>query len=94
MSKTLFMTIRKEPFLAIKNGIKKEEYRDIKEYYINKFDFNKYDYVILKNGYSATAPQIKLEVKNIRKGYSNPAWCGGFKEFCYIIELGELIESK
>lgn len=91
MATVLNLTIKKHWFDMIKSGKKKEEYRDIKQYWIDRLDGKKYDYVVFKNGYSDTAPSIKVECLGIEKKNANPDWCGGDSSVYYAIKLGSII---
>lgn len=77
--KPLFLTIKKEHFYAIKNGQKKEEYRDLTQYYYTKFKRSPQT-VIFQNGYNKNSPRITLQILDIIEGKN-----------CYIIKLGKLL---
>lgn len=79
--KPLFLTIKKEHFDAIKNGTKKQEYRDLTQYYYSRF-LSSPKTVIFQNGYSKNSPRITLEVLNIYE-------CN--KLNCYVIKLGKIL---
>lgn len=79
--KPLFLTIKKEHFDAIKNGTKKQEYRDLTQYYYSRF-LSSPQTVIFQNGYSKNSPRITLEVLNIYE-------CN--KLNCYVIKLGKIL---
>jgi hypothetical protein len=89
-SAVLRLTLKKSWFDMIKTGEKKEEYRELKDYWcqrlipdfshIHKFDkkltsFKQYDFVEFKNGYSKNAPKIILECKGIKIGKPKLEWC-------------------
>ena len=86
----LYLTIKKEPFEMIKNGIKLEEYRDINEYYDKKFS-RPYKTVLLQNGYSPDSPRIEVEILSIVKKRAVPEWCGGYNGILYAIKLGKIL---
>lgn len=79
--KPLFLTIKKEHFDAIKNGTKKQEYRDLTQYYYDRFKSSPQT-VMFQNGYSKNSPRITLEVLNIYE-------CN--KLNCYVIKLGKIL---
>lgn len=57
----LTLTIAEPWFSMIKNGIKREEYRELKLYYYSRFRRGKhFDCIRLVNGYSRLAPFIFL----------------------------------
>jgi len=92
MKRILFLTIRKQWFDKIKDGIKTEEYREIKPYWDNRLlnpsnEFKEYDIVRFRNGYKKDSPCIDMEFKGITIGLS-PV----FKKQTYIIHLGKRLE--
>lgn len=103
---TLKLTLKKQWFDMINSGEKREEYREIKSYWIDRlFNFSReynnwhnrpkcFDYVEFRNGYSKNAPTIICEFKGIeiKTGYKN--W-GAVENQKYItIKLGEIVERK
>jgi PP-loop superfamily ATP-utilizing enzyme len=78
--KPLFLTIKKEYFDLIKSGIKKEEYREIKQYYYDRFKSSPQT-VIFQNGYNKNSPRIKVQILDIIEG-----------EDRYIIKLGKILK--
>lgn len=70
----LTLPIKKKWFDMIKSGEKKEEYREIKEYYGSRFGKlgvgdGTIKEIILRNGYSKNSPSIKCQVLiNIHTG--------------------------
>lgn len=80
----------------IASGVKKEEYREVKEYWIVRLcDKEKFDVVKFKNGYSTGAPEMIVECLGITSGIPKVEWCGlDFPETVIIIKLGKIIEIK
>lgn len=83
--KTLTLTIAEPWFSMIRDGKKKEEYREIKDYYNHRFleypnphtsfMFPKnFDLLVLRNGYRADSPKITLKNPKIRIGTGKPEW--------------------
>lgn len=67
----LFMTIKKQYFNEILNGIKKEEYRLVKPHWVDKLVGKQYSHIIFQNGYSRNSPRLEAqylgyEIRNIR----------------------------
>ena len=107
--KTLHLTLKKKWFDMILSGEKKEEYREIKEYWCNRFcskEWYKYeveilhnaidlfpDEIVFKHGYSKNAPTIRIECKGITIGKGVSEW-GGTVEDVFIIKLGKILETK
>ena len=61
--KTLYLTLKKQWFDMINDGIKTEEYREIKPYWIKRLEGRKYDIVEFRNGYQKDAPKMRLKLK-------------------------------
>lgn len=97
----LKLTLKKKWFDMIASGEKKEEYRDIKEYwerrlenppkYLFHFNPKKFDYVLFTNGYSKDSPQMKVECLGIEIAHSKPELCDGLEDLFYVIKLGKVI---
>lgn len=91
-TRSLFLTIKKEFFDQIARGEKKEEYREITDYWKSRLEDKEYDQVIFQNGYSPDAPRLIVPLLEICKGEVNPEWAPleflG-KEF-YVLKLGEV----
>lgn len=91
----LHLTLKKKWFDMIKQGVKKEEYREIKPYWTKRLkDFlvkNPFDYVLFRNGYSKDAPTLKVECKGVKFGEARPEWSDGAKGRFYVIQLGEIL---
>lgn len=106
--KTLKLTLKKKWFDMILFGIKKEEYREVKRYWIQRlcneieFEnnssleavFKKYDFVEFTNGYNSKSPQVTLECKGIEQGTGNPDWGAIGNEMYFIIKLGSEVSRK
>ncbi|PIO07908.1 hypothetical protein COU59_02525 [Candidatus Pacearchaeota archaeon CG10_big_fil_rev_8_21_14_0_10_34_12] len=84
--RVLHLTLHKKWFDEIKSGKKKEEYREIKPYWINRLFDNKgkpknFDIVEFRNGYSKNARKMSVEFLGLKKIKSE-----------IVIKLGELIK--
>lgn len=78
----------------IASGEKKEEYREIKPYWIKRMHFDvwntcPFDEIHFRNGYSKDAPNMIIECRGIRIGIGKLEW--GAEKESFIIELGEII---
>lgn len=99
--RVLHLTLKRKWFDMIASGEKKEEYREIKPYWIsrlhawgNAFDDCRDFYAIrFKNGYQKNAPTIILESKGIHIGYGRPEWGAEPNKEYYVIKLGEIIKN-
>jgi len=90
MKRILHLTLKKKWFDLIASGEKKEEYRDIKDYWINRFfDKNEsiieFDEIHFKNGYSKNSPFMRVEWKGLE--WNN-------EKGIFIIILGKVLEVK
>ena len=102
--KTLHLNVKKQWFDMIASGFKKEEYREIKEYWINRFikkeDLSNQNYSIIefKNGYQKKSPTIIVEFNGIFVGKPKPEWSGNIfgKEIkdCFVIKLGKVLKKQ
>lgn len=108
--KILHLTLKKHWFDMIASGEKKEEYRQDKMYWKQRFVKEGYwhsqtckdfDIVRFKNGYAKDAPTVDVECKSIRLAdlhEVNPNWFGSFREYegcrIFIITLGEILLSN
>jgi hypothetical protein len=92
--KILYLTLKKQWFDLIKSGIKKEEYREIKQYWIKRLS-NTMDlrYICFINGYGKNAPRIFVEFNGLRIGIGIKEW-GAPDENVFIIELGLIVSDK
>jgi len=85
----LRLTVTKHWFDMIASGEKKEEYRELKPYWGQRFSsswckavkvrctppFKSFDYVEFKNGYSKNAPTLLVECNGITVGKPKQKWC-------------------
>ena len=70
----LILPIKKKWFDMILSGEKKEEYREIKPYWVARLVKNGYpNTVILRNGYRKDSPQITCECR-LSIGQGKPEW--------------------
>lgn len=105
--KTLHLTLKKKWFYLILSGIKKEEYREKKDYWIGRlcdFDnciktnsynyFKNFDTITFKNGYAADAPEMVVEFKGIEIKEGNPEWGAEPGTKYFVISMGEILSTK
>lgn len=94
--KILRLVIQKKWFDMILSGVKKEEYRDIKPYYISRLikddKIKKFDIIELINGYQKDAPRAILEIKGIRKDVGNPLWGAVEGQEYFVISIGKRLK--
>lgn len=96
--KILHLTLKKKWFDMIKSGQKKEEYRELKPYFYNRFikkegGFNSFDRILFINGYSPKSPRFEIEWKGIRVDEGNIEWGAEKGVKYFVISLGEIIKK-
>ena len=87
----LVLSIKKKWFDMILSGEKKEEYREIKQYYESRLGYQEFKDIIFRNGYSRKSPYLKARVK-IKKGYGKEAWGAETGNKYYGLEIVEIME--
>jgi len=106
-AKTLHLTLKKKWFDMILSGEKKEEYREKKDYWINRLcdllecwahnsydHFNHFDTITFRNGYASEAPTMVIELKSISIGVPKPEWGGMNNEPVFVLSLGKILSTK
>jgi hypothetical protein len=92
--KELPLTLKRQYFLEILEGVKKEEYREDKEYWAERLEGKEkqYSHIRFKNGYGADVPEMLVECKGIQL----EVWFykDGHEEFVWVIKLGKIVEKK
>lgn len=95
--KILYLSLKSEWYNMIESGIKKEEYREIKDFWtkrlvdkstysVDDIKYKKYDVVCFSYGY--TKRKMYYKIKSIGMGIGKEEW-GASKYPVYIIKLGE-----
>lgn len=97
--RNLNLTLNKKWFDMIASGEKKEEYREIKDYWTKRLtnqnslfdngEIKHFDTVTFKNGYSPFSPMMSFEVKEIVIAEGKPEWGAEKGAKYYVIRLGE-----
>lgn len=106
-NRVLKLTLKKQWFDMILSGEKKEEYREIKDYWINRLTEDKsycqmgndgyvinaktFDWVEFTNGYNKNSPRVTLECKGIEIGMGFTDWGAIGNENYFIIKIGREI---
>ena len=104
-NKTLHLTLKKEWFDMIKNGEKKEEYRDIVPYWTrrlceknskeNVYEISKFEDVEFTLGYPKKDDpdkRMKFKIKDIIIGLGKPEWGATEGVHYFVIKLGDEIK--
>ncbi len=93
----LYLTLKKEWFDMIASGEKKEEYREIKDYWrkrlyeSDEITPKSFDKVVFKNGYSSDAPTMVVECMGIQEDLGMMSWGAEQGRCYYIIQLGKIL---
>ena len=90
--RVLQLTLFKRFFDEIAAGLKREEYREIKEYWTKRL-IKEYDVIEFRNGYAANAPMMRVEYCGYEiKTIVHPIT--GNEETVYALRLGRVIDIK
>lgn len=94
MNSILHLPLKSEWYNLIESGIKTEEYREIKPYWIKRLcitdsDFKHYDKVKFSYGY--TKKTMTFLIEKISKGKGKKEW-GAMDDEVFIITLGNRVE--
>jgi len=105
--KILHLTIKKKFFDMIASGEKKEEYREIKDYWIRRLQAEMihesdwdvdtslktkhFDIIEFKNGYGKNAPAMFVEFKGVEIGEAKPKWNDNWKGDVFKIKRGKIL---
>ena len=94
----LILPIKKKWFDMIKSGEKKEEYRELKEYYGSRFSTlgvgdDKIHEILFRNGYGKDKPTIKCKVK-IDIGYGKTIWGAEIGQTYFVLKILSVEEIK
>lgn len=103
----LHLNLKKKWFDLIAEGEKKEEYREIKDYWISRLtkdksicqmgdngyvvNERKFDKVVFKNGYNKDAPIMIVECKGIETTTGKEEWGAEKDEHYFVIKLGKIL---
>ena len=89
--KTLHLNVKKKWFDMILSGVKKEEYREVNDYWGNRIMDICHDTVTFSNGYAKNRPQFEIELlyKDVR--YGKVEWGAKPNEVCIVLELGKIL---
>lgn len=87
--KILYLSLKAQWYEMIESGEKKEEYREIKEYWLKRLSDKHYDAVQFSYGY--TERTMMFEIESITTGKGNPQWGAPDKDV-FIIRLGRRLK--
>lgn len=92
--KILHLTLKKKWFDMILSGEKKQEYREIKQYWKSRLLYKEHDIILFKNGYREDSPSLMIELKGIYRGFGFIKWGALKGEKVFILELGKIIKGE
>lgn len=97
----LHLTLKKKWFDMIQTGVKKEEYREIKDYWRQRLElprqamfvvrFKDFDCIRFRNGYGKNAPTFDIELKGVEYGTGKPEWGAENGVHYYVLSLGKIL---
>lgn len=104
--KILHLTLKKKWFDMIASGEKKEEYREIKDFWsirlsgyslahgIKKVsqNFKPFDRIVFTNGYAKDSPKVTIEFKGIELGMGKSEWGANPSLEYFVIKLGKIVK--
>jgi len=96
--KTLHLILKKKWFDLILSGEKKEEYREIKDYWQKRLcgsdpddqGFYYFDTITFTNGYAKDAPRFVIDLIDIRVDSGNPKWGAEEGVKYFVLTLGDI----
>lgn len=94
-ARVLRLTLKKRWFDMIASGVKKEEYREIKDWIISRLHGKTYDVVEFSNGYGAHVPKVTVEYLGWHRGPGLPEWGATWQKAPYaVIRLGRILSRQ
>ena len=93
---TLHLTLKKKWFDMIANGVKREEYREIKPYWSKRLMCAKklYDRILFRNGYNKDSPRLLVEFTGIESGLGIVEWGAPEAQTVFILKLGAILMTN
>ena len=92
--KILHLTLHKVWFDQIASGIKTEEFRGVKPYWIKRLEGKVFDEIHFRNGYSKNAPFMRVEWMGCKRRFVKDAPNSVVSTEQYIIKLGKVLERR
>lgn len=89
----LHLTLKRQWFDLIASGVKREEYREMKPYWHKRLSGQRFDAVHFRNGYSANAPAMLVELRDIGSGLGVIEWGAPAAQRVYVLRLGAILKA-
>ena len=93
-ARVLHLTLKKRWFDMIARGEKREEYREIKDYWRRRLEGYAYDVIQFRNGYRTDSPILQVELTQVRRGQGRTEWGAPAGQEVYILELGRIVHGN
>jgi len=88
--KILTINIKRKYFDQMKNGEKKEEYRLITKYWIDRLENKEYDFIRFQNGYNRNSEKFIIEYLGVVKKEIKHEFFGNKTVQVFAIQLGDV----
>ncbi len=94
--KTLHLNLHRKWFDMILSGEKKEEYRNVTDYWVNRITKTRLPFttITFSNGYAKDRPQLVIAIESITTGQGKREWGAEKGKEYIIIKLGNIIVSN
>ena len=90
--KTLKLVLKKKWYDMIASGEKKEEYREITDYWIKRISGKGYKFVTFYLGYAKNRPSMTFEMQTPLIGTGIPQWGADLGKKYFVLRLGRRID--
>lgn len=93
--KILYLTLTTKWFYMILSGLKRNEYREFKTYWIRRLKKGKYDMIQFTNGghFGRTLPWFLIELIDIKLHKGNPKYGAPHDKLVFDLELGKIFSA-
>ena len=95
---TLHLNLKRKWFALIYQGIKKEEYRELKKYWKDRLVIDQtllvFDTITFSNGYRKDRDQFVIEHLSTEIKTGNPEWGAENGKEYFVLGLGKIISSN
>ena len=91
--KILHLTLKKKWFDMILSGEKREEYREIKPYWMDRLNNVSFTHIRFVNGYGKDKPWLLINWRGMYQGKGLCLWGAPPGKSVYILELGAIVDS-
>jgi hypothetical protein len=93
--KTLDLVLKAKWFDMIESGEKKEEYREIKPFWIRRlcgpYGYRQYEQIRFSLGYAKNRKQMTFNCDEIKVGPARPEWSDNWQGDVFVVSIGKRI---